>query len=599
MRKLGPPVTVRIHPAVAPRDLPALFDALPLPVLAIDRHGRVAVATAAWVALDPAVTPGEEASGALSRAFPCAPPAAVGELLAGSRETFACPDMAAPDGTGPARLVRTAFPADSPFAALLTLQPVPGDDRYRRLVDEANDIMFGLDRQGRFTHVNRLGYAVSGYTPEELIGRAAVDFVPPEHVPRVAASLAAVWRGESVPLLEVEFQFKDGRRRWFEVKGRTLLEDGVVIGTFHVARDITERRALAQARELLSRAAAAAPIVLWVIDMEGRYTLLEGGALQKYGLQPGELVGRSIFDYLREAPEVLAEVRRGLAGEAFTSTGTWRDTTFEVHYVPLRDPDGVQVGLLGVVLDITERIRAEEARARADKMEALAILAGGVAHDFNNLLVGILGNASLTLLELPPGSPARPSLLEIESAARRLADLARQLLAFSGRSHIARQPVDLRAVVNAAIDSLGQATAVHLELAPALPPVHGDPGQLRLAIAALIENAAEASPPGAPVTIAVRPVRMESGQVAWTYPAPLPLGEYVAIEVRDRGEGIAPDHFDRIFDPFYTTRFPGRGLGLAAAAGIARAHRGAIAVDSAPGRGSTFTVFLPVAEPTS
>ncbi len=590
---------MRIHPAVAPRDLPALLDALPLPALAVDRHGRVALAAAAWVELDPAVAPGEEAVAALARAFPGADVGALADLLAGARATFACPGMVGPGDMGSARLVRSAIPGESPLAALITLQPAPGDDRYRRLVEEANDIMFGLDLQGRFTHMNQLGYAVSGYTPEELIGRPAVDFVPPEHIPRVAEALAGIWRGESVPLLEVEFQFKDGRRRWFEVKGRTFIEDGAVVGTFHVARDITERRALAQARELLSRAAAAAPIVLWAVDMEGRYTLLEGGALERYGIQPGELLGRSIFEYLREAPEILAEVRRGLAGEAFSSTGTWRETTFEVHYVPLRDPSGVQVGLLGVVLDITERVRAAEARARADKMEALAILAGGIAHDFNNLLVGILGNASLTLLELPPGSPARPALLEIETAARRLADLARQMLAFSGRGHFARQPVNLRAVIDAALASLRQPAQVHVELAEPLPAVHGDPGQLRLAIAALLENAVEASPAGAPITVAVRPARVAAGDLAGAHPGPPAAGEYVVVEVRDRGEGIAPHLLDRIFDPFYTTRFTGRGLGLAAAAGIARGHRGAITVASNPGGGSTFSLYLPVAEASS
>ncbi|GIW14467.1 MAG: hypothetical protein KatS3mg063_0320 [Tepidiforma sp.] len=586
---------MRIHPSLSPRDLPALFDALPVPAAAVDRDGRLAAASAAWAALDPACAPGEPAAEAVRRILPCLAPAEVEALLSGSRDELAC-DAPGPGRTGPARLVRRPVEGSTAAAAVLALVELPpGADRYRRLVEEANDIMFALDRQGRFTEVNRLGYELSGYTPGELLGRPALDFVPPEQYARVAEALARIWAGDTVPMLEVEFVFKNGERRWFEVKGRTIVEDGVVTGTFHVARDITERRALAEARELLSRAAAAAPIVIWVVDMEGRYTLLEGGALARYGLRPGELVGQSIFEFNRDAPDVLAQVRRGLAGEAFTATGAWQDTTWEAHYVPLRDHEGRQVGLMAVILDITERVRAAEASARANRMEALAILAGGIAHDFNNLLVGILGNAALALLELPAGSPARPLLEEIQDAARRMADLSRQMLLFSGRSQVARQRVDINEVVAAAVAAAGSRVTFRPELAPGLPAVLGDPSQLRLAISAILENAAEASRPGDEVTVRTFAEDVPAERFAAAYPKPVPAGTYVVIEVRDSGEGIDPAIRDRIFEPFFTTRFTGRGLGLAAAAGVTRGHAGCILVDSVPGEGSTFRLCLPAA----
>jgi PAS domain S-box-containing protein len=586
---------VRIHPSLSPRDLPALFDALPVPAAAVDRNGRLAAASAAWAALDPACAPGEPAAEAVRRILPCLSPAEVEALLSGSRDELAC-DAPGPGRTGPARLVRRPVEGSTAAAAVLALVELPpGADRYRRLVEEANDIMFALDRQGRFTEVNRLGYELSGYTPGELLGRPALDFVPPEQYARVAEALARIWAGDTVPMLEVEFVFKNGERRWFEVKGRTLVEDGVITGTFHVARDITERRALAEARELLSRAAAAAPIVIWVVDMEGRYTLLEGGGLARYGLRPGELVGQSIFEFNRDAPDVLAQVRRGLAGEAFTATGAWQDTTWEANYVPLRDHEGRQVGLMAVILDITERVRAAEASARANRMEALAILAGGIAHDFNNLLVGILGNAALALLELPAGSPARPLLEEIQDAARRMADLSRQMLLFSGRSQVARQRVDINEVVAAAVAAAGSRVTFRPELAPGLPAVLGDPSQLRLAISAILENAAEASRPGDEVTVRTFAEDVPAERFAAAYPKPVPAGTYVAVEVRDSGEGIDPAIRDRIFEPFFTTRFTGRGLGLAAAAGVTRGHAGCILVDSVPGEGSTFRLCLPAA----
>ncbi|WP_322818058.1 ATP-binding protein, partial [Tepidiforma sp.] len=293
------------------------------------------------------------------------------------------------------------------------------------------------------------------------------------------------------------------------------------------------------------------------------------------------------------SPERLAEIQRGLAGEAFTSVGRWGDTIYEVHYVPLRDTAGQQVGLMAVILDITERVRAAQAEARADKFQSLSILAGGVAHDFNNLLVAILGNASLLLLDLPAESPARPAIVEIEAAARRLADLARQMLAFSGRGTFLRDRLAIDDLVRAVVGREGLPVTIRLALAPGLPEVEGDAGQLRLAIGALIDNAVEASPPGGTVTVRTRIVSAGPEEFARAHPGPLPPGDYLVVEVRDEGPGIPTDLHERIFEPFFSTRFTGRGLGLATVSGIARAHRGAVVVDSEPGKGSTFRLYLP------
>ena len=584
---------MRFHPSIAPRHLPPLFDALPIPIAIADREGRLLGANAAWQRTDPAAQPGEPAAPAIARAFPCLPPDGITELLVGTRATLDC-DRPADDRLAPARL--HAIPvAESEGLRLLALLDLPADDRYRRLVEEANDIMFSLDLQSRFTEMNRLGYLVSGYTPEELIGQPATALISPEQRAQASAALAAILRDESVPPLDAEFVLKSGERRWFEIRGHALLENGQVVGTFHIARDITERRALAEAHELLSRAASAAPIILWVVDMEGRFTLLEGGALPRFDLQPGQLVGQSIFEFNRDSPERLAEIRRGLAGEAFTSVGRWRDTIYEVHYVPLRDTAGKQVGLMAVILDITERVRAAEAEARADKFQSLSILAGGLAHDFNNLLVAILGNASLLLLDLPAESPARPTITEIEAAARRMADLARQMLAFSGRSTFLRDRLAIDDLVRAVVGRKELPVTIQLELASGLPEIDGDAGQLRLAIGALIDNAVEASPPGGTVTVRTRIVSAQPEEFARAHPGPLPPGDYLVVEVRDRGPGIPTDLHERIFEPFFTTRFTGRGLGLATVSGVARAHRGAVVVESEPGRGSTFRLYLPPA----
>ena len=480
---------------------------------------------------------------------------------------------------------------------LVTLGPPDEKEELQRQIDEANDIIFTLDTSGRFVTMNRLGRELSGYSSDELLGRSAVEFVPPEHLPTVAAALATIWSGGDVDVLETEFVFKTGIRRWFEVKGRTIREDGVVKGTFHIARDITERRegeaARAKVEQELRAVARTLPAIIWTIDVNGVYQLLDGAALRDVGLEPNELVGSSVFRVLEASPELLEPVYRGLRGEEFTQTISWRGGTYESHFVPLRDADGAQSGLMSIAFDITERLRTEELRARAEKLESLTILAGGVAHDFNNLLVGILGNASLALMELDPGSPIRETIEEIEAAGARAAQLARQMLDFSGRSQFVRQPLQLNDLVREALADTAGAQAARLDLDPALPLISGDPAQVRVAINALLINAVEAGG-GIEVRTALRDCTWATFEECYLSPA-LPDGRYAALTVADSGTGIAEDVLDRIFEPFFTTRFTGRGLGLAALHGIVRSHRGAVRVESSPGAGAEFTVYLPLA----
>ncbi len=249
--------------------------------------------------------------------------------------------------------------------------------------------------------------------------------------------------------------------------------------------------------------------------------------------------------------------------------------------------------LIGVAQDITARKQAEEEaqeverRLRdAQKMESLGVLAGGVAHDFNNLLMGILGNADLAMLELPAGARTRRRLEGIEEAARRAADLARQLLAYSGQGRFLVESLDLRTLVRGMTELLGASIPkkirLTLELPPDLPNIEADADQIRQVIVNLVTNAAEA------IGTAVGYIRIRAGQAE---------GD-VFMEVIDDGAGMDEATCRRVFEPFFTTKFTGRGLGLAAAHGIVRGHGGAITVQSEPGRGTTFRLLFPsVAEP--
>jgi PAS domain S-box-containing protein len=261
-----------------------------------------------------------------------------------------------------------------------------------------------------------------------------------------------------------------------------------------------------------------------------------------------------------------------------------------------------------VAHDITERKRAEEDRRRlearvlhAQKLESLGLLAGGIAHDFNNLLVGILGNAGLALMEAPPESPIWKHLKRLETAALRAADLTNQMLAYAGKARVVTEQMDLSQLVQEMVEllqvSVSRKARLRCDLAPGLPPVEGDATQLRQVVMNLITNASDAvGESGGEIRIATGVVEVDDGYLhRAALPEPVAHGPHVFVEVGDNGCGMDAGTLGRIFDPFFSTKFSGRGLGLASVLGIVRSHRGAIQVESEPGRGSTFRVLLPAA----
>jgi nitrogen-specific signal transduction histidine kinase/CheY-like chemotaxis protein len=260
-------------------------------------------------------------------------------------------------------------------------------------------------------------------------------------------------------------------------------------------------------------------------------------------------------------------------------------------------------------MDVTEQRLAEEEKARIEhklqetqKLESLGVLAGGIAHDFNNLLTGILGNASLARLDLPPTSPAQPSLEQIELVAQRAADLCKQMLAYSGKGRFIVQRLDLSVLVRDTADllrlSISKNAVLKFSLSAGLPAISVDATQMRQILMNLIINASEAiGESSGVITVTTGVMHADRAYLTEAYLSPnIPEGEYVFLEVSDNGSGMDAETRQRIFDPFFTTKFTGRGLGLAAVLGIVRGHQGALKVYSEPGRGTSFKLLLPRAE---
>ncbi len=264
--------------------------------------------------------------------------------------------------------------------------------------------------------------------------------------------------------------------------------------------------------------------------------------------------------------------------------------------------------LIVTVRDIHERKQAEQERQRFERrlqetqrLERLGLLAGGLAHDFNNLLAAILGNMELAMMALPEDSIAREDIQAAILSTKGAADLVQQMLDYAGKGRFLVEPVDISVIIRDSMQfmhvSIAPNIRVHTHLAETLPRIDTDATQIRQVIMNLVINASE-SLQNRPGTIDITTGILDSQNIP---PAPLypnetlPPGPYVFIEVTDTGPGIPAEIRDRIFDPFYTTKFIGRGLGLPVVLGIMRSHKGAIQVESLPGHGTTFRVFFPEA----
>ena len=308
-------------------------------------------------------------------------------------------------------------------------------------------------------------------------------------------------------------------------------------------------------------------------------------------------------------PEIAGKLPAG--GTSFskrweTAISRRNGSTFPADVSVLSFREGRAWMLQVVLRDLTQRKALEKEKARVQtrlmetqKLESLGLLAGGIAHDFNNLLTGILGNASLAEMQLPEGSPVRRTLGEVVEASRRAASLVRELLAYAGRGKGERKVLDLSSEVERTEKllplALRRSIELHFSLSGGLPSLEGDPGQLQQVVMNLLVNAAEAVQAGGrSVEVATGKEtlveREESSFVGGVVPGP---GNYVLLRVVDDGPGMGEETLSRIFDPFFSTKGPGRGLGLAAVMGIVKSWGGGIRVESALGKGTRVEVLFP------
>jgi PAS domain S-box-containing protein len=476
------------------------------------------------------------------------------------------------------------------FRALITSSPLP---------------IVSIDLSGTVRLWNPAAERVFGWSASEVLG-GPLPFLGPQHHAEYLAIQERLRAGETVNGIEVSRLRLDGSTIDVELHAAPLHDAaGRVSGNVALLEDITGRRQREVRWRQLSAAMEYTPDTIVLTD-PSRVISWVNPAFEATTLwSRAEAIGST-----------LQILRSGRHDDAFYATlrntissgSVWRglivnrrrDGTLyheEKTIAPILGADGAIIGYVGIGRDVTAQVSMEAALRQSQKMEAVGLLAGGVAHDFNNMLQVISGY--LEMIDRIPGDPAAPYLDEIRRATDRAAGLTRQLLAFSRRQDLQMKPSDLNALVgnlSAMIRRLiGDAVQLAFHPGAGLPTVSIDPGQIEQVVLNLCINARDAMPAGGELVIATDAVHLDAGFAAlrpgsFTGPAAL-------LSVRDTGTGIDEATRARLFEPFFTTKEEGRGtgLGLSVVYGIVKQHGGYIDVESEPGRGTRFAIWLPAA----
>jgi PAS domain S-box-containing protein len=468
---------------------------------------------------------------------------------------------------------------------------------------DRNSVYLGCNEQLAHNH----GFA----GPEEVVGKTDYDLgvTPAEAEFYRACDRQVMETGR--PLLNIEeTQTRADGTLCILLTSRVPLRDpsGAVVGILGVYLDITERKKALEDLRLRDRAIQAVTQGILITDphqSDNPIIYASPGFTRLTGYDVAEVLGRNcrFLQGHGTDPGTIARISEALHTEVpctvemlnYRKDGTpfWN----ELSISPVHDEQGRLTHFVGVQADVTQRRKLEEQYRHAQKMEAIGQLAGGIAHDFNNLLTVINGYCDLLLEELPVADPCRNLVQEIRKAGERSAALTSQLLVFSRKQVTAPQVFDLNEVVRNAEKLLrrliGEDVQMKIDLQPALGYVVADPGQWEQVLLNLAVNARDAMPEGGTLTISTTVVQLDEAY-ARHHPQMKP-GCYVQLTVADTGCGMPPEVLARIFEPYFTTKGPGKGtgLGLAVVHGIVQQSQGHLEACSAPGQGTCFKIFLP------
>ena len=487
------------------------------------------------------------------------------------------------------------------------------EEIFGRFLEYSPTYVFFKDENIRTVRLSKNYEAMLGMPVAEMLGKTMNELFPSDLAKSMLADDMRIMKEGKEITVEEELN----GRRYSTIKFPIFIE-GKPRFLAGFTTDVTERKRTEEAlraseeryRLLFQNTSFGFALHEILLDADGkpcdyRFLDVNPAFTTLTGLEAKDLIGRTVFEVMpgTEPHWIKTYGKVALTGESieFESYSRELDRHFSVTaYSP-------EHGRFATIFhDVSERKRVEEEKRKlerqvqqAQKLESLGVLAGGIAHDFNNLLMVVLGYAELAQKEISPMSPALRSLTEITTATQRAADLCRQMLAYAGKAAFALERVGLRELVEEMAHLLKTAISKNailtLNLERGLPPIEADPSQIRQIVMNLIINASEAiGDRDGVITVSVGATRCDAKYLQRTeLHDDLAPGRYVHLEVTDTGGGMDAETQSRIFEPFFSTKFTGRGLGLAAVLGIVRSHKGAIKVDSEPGKGTTFKVLFP------
>jgi PAS domain S-box-containing protein len=480
---------------------------------------------------------------------------------------------------------------------------------FRNLFEHANDAVFIVGSDGKILDANWAAEENYGARRAALVGRDVADFRPADQRARARANFEEAGRVGRL-VFEGEHLRADGSRFPVQVSTRRVDLAG---DRFHlsIVRDVTEQKRaeeeLRKAEERLRSLFDSSVDAIVSADEDGRIVGWNRSAERMFGYSAAEVTGQPVMmvvphRYRDRHRAGLAHVKSGgephVIGKRVEMDGLRRDgAEFPLEFSLSAWKIASDRFYTAIIRDNTERRRLEAQLLQAQKMEAVGRLAGGVAHDFNNLLTVIQGYGELLQVSLEGDPEKRESVAEIVKAAERAAALTRQLLAFSRRQVLETRVLDLGAVVAELEKMLKRLIGEDVEVVVVIPPglgrVKADSGQIEQVVLNLAVNARDAMPGGGRLTLELADVDLDAPLAAAN--DAIPPGRYVVISMSDSGSGMDAETLDHIFEPFFTTKEKGKGtgLGLATVYGIVRQTGGYVAVETAPGAGTTFRIYLP------
>jgi PAS domain S-box-containing protein len=481
--------------------------------------------------------------------------------------------------------------------------------RLRQITDNMVDMVGQFDERAVFQYASPSYERILGYRPEELVGRSAPELIHPDEREAATERLDAMLRG-GTDSVQFRYRHRDGSYRWIESTGRNIVSaDGTVLGSILGSRDVTERKraeeALHKSEEMRRGVLDSVDEGFIVVDRDYRILTANRAYCAQVAVPAASLIGMRCFEVshrlarpCHESGEDCAVRRAFASGRPTTANHTHREADGQVLYVetrafPLRDEAGEVSSVIEAVTNMTEKHLLEQERLKTQKLEAIGTLAGGIAHDFNNLLQGVFGYISLARLKCDDKEQGLAALTEAEKALHLSVKMTNQLLTFSKGGKPVKRPIPVRPTVESAVKFAlsGSRSASHIS-GDDLWLVDADEGQIGQVIQNIVLNADQAMPAGGRISIAMRNVAPPGGDL----PQSLPPGTYVEITIADTGGGISQHDAARIFDPYFTTKEKGTGLGLATSYSIIKNHGGLIDMKSKLGEGTVFSLYLPAAQ---